>query len=99
MVILARVVRVAAAVVCASIALAALFIVLDANTSSWIVSHVRDWGKTLAGPFDGIFKLDSAKWTVVLNYGIAIVVYSIVAAVIARLLLATTGFGRRRAVT
>jgi hypothetical protein len=99
MVILARIVRIVAAVVCAIIALAALFIVLDANASNWIVSHVRDWGKTLAGPFDGIFSLDSAKWTVVLNYGIAIVVYSIVAAVIARLLLAPAGFGRRRAVT
>ena len=94
MVILARIVRVVAAVICAIIALAILFVLLDANASNSIVSTIRDWGRTLAGPFDGIFQLDSAKWTVALNYGIAILVYSIIAGVIARLLLAPVG-GRR----
>ena len=84
-----------AAVVCGIIALAALFILLDASTSNSIVSTVRDWGRTLAGPFDGLFHLDSAKWTVVLNYGIAIIVYSLVAGVVVRLLLAPR---RRRAI-
>jgi hypothetical protein len=86
MVLLARIVRIAAAVVCGIIALAALFILLDANAGNSIVSTVRDWGKTLAGPFDGIFHLDSAKWTVALNYGIAIVVYGIAAGLVVRLL-------------
>ena len=56
---------------------------------------MRDWGKTLAGPFDGLFHLDSAKWTVVLNYGIAIIVYSLVAGLVVRLLSAPR---RRRAI-
>jgi hypothetical protein len=100
MVLAARLVRLAALVVCAIIALAAIFILLDANAGNWVVSHVRDWGKTLAGPFDGIFHLDSAKGTVALNYGIAIIVYAIVAGLIVRLLAATTvGSGRRRVVT
>ena len=96
MVLLARIVRIVAGVVCAIIALAALLIVLDANTANSIVSTIRDWGRSLAGPFDGIFHLSSAKWTVVLNYAIAIVVYSIIAGVIARLLLAPVGAGRWR---
>jgi len=100
MILAARLVRLTALVVCAIIALAAIFILLDANAGNWFVSHVRDWGKTLAGPFDGIFRLDSAKGTVAVNYGIAIVVYAIVAGLIVRLLAATAGAaGRRRAVT
>jgi hypothetical protein len=97
MVLLARIVRIAAAVVCGIIALAVVFILLDANASNSIVSTVRDWGKTLAGPFDGIFHLDSAKWTVALNYGIAILVYGIVAALVVRL-LASVSAGRGRVV-
>ena len=53
MVMLARIVRIAAAVVCGIIALAILFVLLDANAGNSIVSTVLDWGKTLAGPFDG----------------------------------------------
>jgi hypothetical protein len=86
MVMLARIVRIVAAVVCGIILLAAVFILLDANAGNSIVSTVRDWGKTLAGPFDGIFHLSSAKGTVALNYGIAIIVYGIVAALVVRLL-------------
>ena len=95
MVMLARIVRIAAAVVCGIIALAILFVLLDANAGNSIVSTVLDWGKTLAGPFDGIFRLDSAKWTVALNYGIAIVVYAIVAGLIVRLLLVPLAERRR----
>ena len=95
MVMLARIVRIAAAVVCGIIALAILFVLLDANAGNSIVSTVLDWGKTLAGPFDGIFHLDSAKWTVALNYGIAIVVYAIVAGLIVRLLLVPLAERRR----
>ena len=94
MVMLARIVRIVAAVVCGIILLAAVFILLDANAGNSIVSTVRDWGKTLAGPFDGIFHLSSAKGTVALNYGIAIIVYGIVAALVVRL-LASVGTPRR----
>jgi hypothetical protein len=99
-VMLARIVGIIAGVVCAIIALAAIFILLDANAGNSIVSTVEEWGRSLAGPFDGIFRLDSAKWTVVLNYGIAIIVYSLIAGVITRLLVASVGtrrWGARRA--
>jgi hypothetical protein len=98
MALVARIVRIAAAVVCGIIALAIVLILLDANTSNSIVSTLLDWGKTLAGPFDGIFHLDSAKGTVALNYGIAIIVYALVAALVVRLLLAPFAARRDRAV-
>src|SRR2546423_15489172 len=97
MLLLARIVRIVAAVVCGIIALAPVFILLDANAGNSIVSPVRDWGRTLAGPFDGIFHLDSAKWTIALNYGIAIIVYGIVAGLVVRL-LASVGAPRGRVV-
>ena len=96
MAMLARLVGIIAGVVCAIIALAAIFVVLDANAGNSIVSTVEDWGRSLAGPFDGIFHLDSARWSVALNYAIAIVVYSLIAGVIVRLLLAPVGTRRWR---
>jgi len=95
---LVRLVRLVAGIVTAIIALAILFVVLDASTSNTIVSHIRDWAHTLAAPFRGIFHLHSAKGTFALNYGIAIVVYWIVAWVIERLIAAIFAPARRRAV-
>jgi hypothetical protein len=94
--LLARCVRLVAAVVIAIIALAILFVALDANASNTIVSHVRDWAHTLAGPFTGIFHLRSAKGTFALNYGIAIVVYAIVAGLIVRLIAVVFAPAARR---
>jgi hypothetical protein len=94
--ILARIVGVVATVVCGIIALAAVFILLDANAGNSIVSTVLDWGRTLAGPFDGIFHLSSAKATVAVNYGLAILVYAIVAGVVVRLLVGAFGARRER---
>ena len=87
---LVRIVRLIAGVVTAIIALAILFVVLDASTSNTIVSHIRDWAHTLAAPFRGIFHLHSAKGTIAVNYGIAIVVYWIVAWIIAAVCVAMT---------
>jgi len=97
-VMLVRIVRLIAGVVTAIIALAILFVVLDASTSNTIVSHIRDWAHTLAAPFRGIFHLHSAKGTIAVNYGIAIVVYWIVAWIIERLIAAILAPARRRAV-
>jgi hypothetical protein len=94
--LLTRIVRLIVGVVVLIIALGILFVVLDANASNTIVSHVRDWAKTLAGPFDGMFKLDSAKGTLALNWGIAILVYMVIGAVITRLLLVPARPLRRR---
>jgi hypothetical protein len=58
---LARSVRLVARVVCGIILLAAVFILLDANADSSIVSTVRDSRRTLAGPLDGIFHLSRGR--------------------------------------
>ena len=97
MLLLTRIVRLIVGVVVLIIALGILFVVLEANASNTIVSHVHDWAKTLAGPFDGMFKLDSAKGTLALNWGIAMVVYLVLGSLITRLLLAPTRPLRRRA--
>ena len=86
-VLLARLVRIAAAVVAAIILLAIVFVVLDADASNTIVSHVASWASTLVGPFDGIFHLSSHKATIAVDYGLAVVVYLVVAALLVRVLL------------
>jgi hypothetical protein len=95
-VLIARVIRTVASVVVAIIALGILFVVLDASTSNTVVSHVHSWARWLAGPFDGMFTLHSAKGTVALNWGIAIVVYLVIAWLLARIVLTPARAFRRR---
>lgn len=85
---LAQLVRLAAGVVAAIIAAGILLVVLEANPTNDIVSAVHDATRALAGPFDGMFTLDSAKATIAVNWGIAAIVYLIVGALIARLIAA-----------
>lgn len=70
---------------------------LDARSSNTIVSHVHDWAKWLVGPFDGMFHEHSAKGTLALNWGIALVVWMIVASLLVRFVLTPAGPLRRRA--
>jgi hypothetical protein len=63
-----------------------LLVVLKANPSNTIVSDVHSWARSLAGPFDGIFSLHNARTAVAVNWGIAAVVYLLVAGLITRLL-------------
>jgi hypothetical protein len=93
---LARLVRLAAGVVVAIIALAIIFVVLDASGTNGIVSTVREWAGTLTSPFHGVFHVSSHKGTVALNYGLAIVVYLALAAIVEGLLAGSTFNGRRR---
>jgi hypothetical protein len=64
-----------------------LLVVLGANHSNEIVKAVRSAAKFLAGPFDGLFKLDSHKATIAVDWGIAAVVWYALARLIARLIL------------
>jgi hypothetical protein len=95
----ARVIRLAAGIIAAIIALGILFIVLDANPDNTIVSAINDAARWLVGPFDGMFELDNAEATIALNWGIGAVVYLIVGALIARLIVSmgTAGVRLRRA--
>ena len=101
MLFLAGVVRAATAVVVGILVVAIVMIVLGANQSNDIVNWVHDAGSWLAGPFKNLFSISSHKWEVVVNWGIAALVYGFVGGFIARLLAraAVGGFGRRRPAT
>ena len=64
-----------------------VLVVLEANRSNDIVQAVRDATAFLAGPFDGLFTLDSNKAEKAVNWGIAAVVWFMLGRLIARLLL------------
>jgi hypothetical protein len=85
--LVARAVLLAAAVVCIVIALAILLRVVDANAGNSVVKAIHDAGHALVGPFDGMFTLDHhAKGTLALNWGVAAVVYLIVGSLVAGLI-------------
>jgi hypothetical protein len=64
-----------------------VLVLLEANRSNDIVQIVRDAASFLAGPFDGLFKLDRPKVETAVNWGVAAVVWYLVGRLIARLLL------------
>jgi len=84
---IARAVMLLGTVVALILVAAILLFVLGANPSNAIVKAVHDAGKFLAGPFKGLFHLDSAKATMALNWGLAAVVWYALARLIARLIL------------
>jgi L-asparagine transporter-like permease len=84
---IARAVILIGTVVALIIVAAILLFVLGANGSNAIVKAIHDAGKFLAGPFKGLFTLDSAKATLALNWGLAAVVWYLLARLIARLIL------------
>jgi hypothetical protein len=63
-----------------------LLVVLEANPTNGIVEAVTDAARWLAGPFKDMFSMDNAKTAVAVNWGLAAVVYLVVASLIARLL-------------
>jgi hypothetical protein len=60
-----------------------------------IVRDVHDVGQALVGPFKGLFSVGGAKVTMVVNWGIAAVVYLIVGHLVASLIAHTAARGRR----
>ena len=100
MLLLAGVVRAATAVVVGIIVVAIVMIVLGANQSNDIVSWFHDAGSYLAGPFKNLFSIHDHKWHVVVNWGIAALVYGFIGGLVARLIGgAALGWGGRRATT
>src|SRR3954471_19980562 len=101
MLLLAGAVRPATAIAGGLLVIAILLILLAANQSTDIVSWVRDAGSWLAGPFKNLFSIHNHKVEVLVNWGIAAVVYGFVGGFIARLLAraAVGGWGGRRATT
>ena len=94
MLFLARIIRTVAMLVAAVIVAGILLFVLGANQSNEVVSTVMDAGRWLVGPFKNLFSLDSAKWELAVNWGIAAAVYAFVGSLIARLIARAAIAGR-----
>ena len=84
--LLARLIMVIAGLVFIVLAIGILLIVLGANQGNAVVQAVTGAGRWLAGPFNGLFTVDGPTTSTAINWGIAAVVYLIVAALIAGLL-------------
>lgn len=96
MLLLAKLVRIVAGIVCGIIVIAIVLVVLGANQSNDIVDWFHDAGSWLAGPFKGLFDLDDGKANIAVNWGLAALVYAIVAGLIVRLLAGGDGYGAHR---
>jgi hypothetical protein len=83
---LARVVALIGGLVAAVIVIGILLIVFDANARADVVEWLTDAARWLAGPFHGLFNLDSEKWQTAVNWGLAAVVYFALSRVVARAL-------------
>jgi hypothetical protein len=84
---IARLITAVAAVVAAIIVLAIVLRLLDANPSNDIVDTIHQAGSWLSSPFHGLFSPHDGDLRMALNWGIAALVYLVVARVIARLVV------------
>lgn len=96
MLVLAKLIRVVAGIVVGIIVIAILLIVLGAKESNDIVGWFVDAGRWLAGPFKGLFDLDGRKADIAVNWGLAALVYSVIAGVLLRLVGGGDGYGAHR---
>jgi hypothetical protein len=68
------------------LALGAVLIALKANEQNQIVAGIIDIGRRVVGPFDDIFRMDTRVKQVLVNWGIAAVVYLVVGRVAERVI-------------
>ena len=92
----ARLIRLVVGVISAIIGLEIVLTLLSANATNSIVHRIAVWAHSLAGPFVGMFTLHSPKWTLTLDYAIAIVVYLGVAELVIALIRTLIVPTRRR---
>ena len=94
MLILARMVKLAATLVAGVIVLGIVLHVLGANASNAVVKLVYDVDRPLVSPFDTLFNLRNAKVQIAVNWGIAAAVYALAGGLLARLLAGAALAGR-----
>jgi anti-sigma factor RsiW len=83
--LLASLIWLIAVLAAAMLALGALFTALDqTNQSNEIVRWILERGHDLVGPFKDLFRLETAKNTLLVNWGIAALVYLIAGKIIER---------------
>ena len=80
----AAVVLVITGVIVAIIALAIVLILLGANQNNMIVDVIVTVGDFITTPFHGMFPQDSTRSDVLVNWGIALLVYLAIGGIIAR---------------
>jgi len=81
----ATVVLVITGVIAALIALAIILVLVDANASNMIVGVILDIGDFFTTPFQGMFPQSTEERDVLINWGIALLVYLAVGGLIARI--------------
>jgi len=91
-----RLVRVVTVAVVGVVVLGILIHLAGANTSHGLAGAVNDAARALAQPFRGTFSMHGAKANVVVNWGLAAVVYAIAGALILRALPRPSILGRLR---
>ena len=74
-----------AGVVAAIIILGIVLVLIKANPNNQIVDVILDVGRFLTKPFHNLFPQDDPRQDILVNWGIAAIVYLIVGALIARL--------------
>lgn len=79
-----RVVLGITAVIVVIIVLGILLVLAEANQANMIVDTVLDVGRWLVTPFANLFTMDTNKQTVLVNWGLAALVYLVIGSVIAR---------------
>lgn len=72
-------------IIAAVLAVHIVFVMFEANTSNGIVRTVGDWAETLAWQFRDVFAPKDPQVSVLVNYGLAAIVYLIVGRTLARL--------------
>src|ERR1700712_2907770 len=73
--VLATIVMVIAGIAAAILVLHIVFVMFKGNPSNNIVKHVTDYANNLAGPFKDLFSFKNDKTQVLVNFGIAALVW------------------------
>ena len=84
--LLARLVQAITSIVVGIIVIAIVLRLLGANSANDVVRFFHDTGRTLVGPFDGLFTFKDRKVEMVVDWGLAALAWSIVGGMIARAL-------------
>jgi hypothetical protein len=74
-----------AGIVAAIIVIGIVLVLIKANPNNQIVDFILDVGRFLTTPFHNLFPQDNPRQDILVNWGIAAIVYLIVGALIARL--------------
>ena len=84
---IARVLLLAGSAVALVLVAGILLTVLGANEGNQVVKAVHEAARSLAGPFDGLFRLHNHKTQVAVDWGLAAVVYFAISRFLSRVIV------------